>query len=200
MTGISETTVETESVLDDKTYDKFKILFNNTSDGIYLFDENGRFFDFNKAAEMICGYAKHELIGQTLFESGLLFENQFSIVSKIFSKNNVGKSSGPDELTIITKRGEQIPVEIHTFPINIENKRFIIGIARDISKRKKAEEEKILAQQDMINTLKRIPGHVFRISRADNGEFIFILSEGNIASSNNLTTESIKGYIQRRIF
>ncbi len=193
MTGISETTVETESVLDDKTFDKFKILFNNTSDGIYLFDENGRFVDYNKVAEMICGYAKHELIGQTLFESGLLFENQFSIVSKIFSKNNVGKSSGPDELTIITKRGEQIPVVIHTFPINIEKKRFIIGIARDISKRKKAEEEKILAQQDMINTLKRIPGHVFRITREDDGEFIFILSEGTIASFNNLTTESIKG-------
>jgi PAS domain S-box-containing protein len=86
MTGISETTVETESVLDDKTYDKFKILFNNTSDGIYLFDKNGRFVDYNKAAEMICGYVKHELIGQTLFESGLLFEINFQLYQKFFLK------------------------------------------------------------------------------------------------------------------
>jgi hypothetical protein len=51
----------------------------------------------------------------------------------------------------------------------------------------------------MINTLKRIPGHVFRITRGDNGEFIFILSEGTIASSNKLTTESIKGLTLKNI-
>ena len=193
MVGISEATIEVDSVLENKTYDKFKILFDEAPDAIYLLDIKGQFVDGNKAAEMISGFEKNELIGKTLSESNLLSKSQLPIALKIISKNFLGKPSGPDELILNTKYGKLLPVEIRTFPIIIENKRYIMGIARDITERKKTEEDKQRIQQDMINTLKGLPGHVFRVKRDENGEFIYILSEGTIATSFDITTDRIKG-------
>lgn len=55
-------------------------------------------------------------------------------------KNTLGLSTGPDEFILNSKEGRKIPVEITTIPVKIKNKVVVLGIARDISERKQAEE------------------------------------------------------------
>ena len=55
-------------------------------------------------------------------------------------KNALGKSTGPDEFVLNRKDGSQVTVEIRTYPIKVKDHRIVLGIARDITKRKQAEE------------------------------------------------------------
>ena len=51
----------------------------------------------------------------------------------------MGRSTGPDELTLIRKDGTPIVVEIRTHPVRTGNRRLSLDIARDISARKRSE-------------------------------------------------------------
>jgi len=54
--------------------------------------------------------------------------------------NAKGESTGPDEFILVRKDGSKVPVEITTHPVEINNNIIVIGIARDITERKQAEE------------------------------------------------------------
>ena len=52
-----------------------------------------------------------------------------------------GKSTGPDELTLMKKDGSRIIVEINTSVVQRHGQPVAIGFVRDITERKQAEEE-----------------------------------------------------------
>jgi len=119
---------------------RLKILFESAPDAIYLNDVKGNFVDGNKAAEEMTGYTREELIGKNLTESWLLSPEQVPKAVARLKKNAMGEPMGPDEFTLKRKDGSYVTVEIRTFPVRIGNKKLALGIARDISDRKKAEE------------------------------------------------------------
>jgi PAS domain S-box-containing protein len=119
---------------------RFKTLFECAPDGIYLNDMNGIFVDGNKAAEEITGYKREELIGSNFAEPGLLSPEEIPKALAGLEKNRNYKSTGPEEFTLIHKDGSHVPVEIRTFPVRIGDEILALGIARDISERKKAEK------------------------------------------------------------
>ena len=51
------------------------------------------------------------------------------------------KPAGPDEFVLNRKDNTQVQVEIRTYPVNIKGQRLVLGIAREITERKKAGEE-----------------------------------------------------------
>jgi len=55
-------------------------------------------------------------------------------------KNALGHPTGPDEFTLARKDGQKTEVEISTYPVKIEDKPLVLGIARDITARKQALE------------------------------------------------------------
>ncbi|MBA7594484.1 Adaptive-response sensory-kinase SasA [subsurface metagenome] len=120
--------------------ERLKILFEFAPDGIYLNDLKGNFIDGNKAAEEITGYKRDELIGKSFLKLKLLPLEQIPRAAALLAKNALGKPSGPDEFILNQKDGSQIPVEIRTFPVKIKGKTLALGIARDITERKRAEE------------------------------------------------------------
>ncbi|MFP4081841.1 MAG: response regulator [Candidatus Aminicenantes bacterium] len=122
------------------SFRRLKILFENAPDGIYLNDLKGNFVDGNRAAEKITGYKKEELIGKNFLKLKLLPPNQIPKVASNLAKNALGRPTGPDELTLVSKNGTPVDVEIRTYPLKIKNKKLVLGIARDISKRKKSEK------------------------------------------------------------
>jgi urea ABC transporter urea binding protein len=125
----------------ESSWERLRILFEFAPDAYYLNDLKGNFVDGNKAAEEIIGYRKDKLIGQNFLKLKLLSPNQIPKAAKLLAKNALGKSTGPDEFTLNRKDGEQIVVEIKTFPIKINNRSLVLGIARDITKRKRDESE-----------------------------------------------------------
>jgi PAS domain S-box-containing protein len=120
--------------------ERLRILFEFAPDGYYLNDLKGTFIDGNKAAEKITGYTRTELIGKSFLKLKLLPRSQILKAAKLLALNAAGKSTGPDELVLNRKDGTQVPMEIRTHPVRINGQTLVLGIARDITERKKAAE------------------------------------------------------------
>jgi len=120
--------------------ERLRILFEYAPDAYYLSDLKGNFVDGNKAAEEITGYRREELIGKSFLKLKLLSPRQIPKAAALLAKNALGLSTGPDEFILNWKDGNQVPVEIRTFPVKIKGQTLVLGIARDITERKRAEE------------------------------------------------------------
>jgi PAS domain S-box-containing protein len=120
---------------------RLKILFEYAPDAIFLIDLKGNIVDGNKTAEKMLGYEEDELIGQNFMEAGLLSSEQVIKAIASLEKNAMGKPTGPDEFTLTRKDGGYVDVEIRTFPVKIGEQILSLGIARDISARKKTEQK-----------------------------------------------------------
>jgi len=121
--------------------ERLQILFEHAPDAYYLNDLKGTFVDGNAAAERITGYMREELIGSNFLKLRLLSAGDLPRAASLLATNLLGRSTGPDEFTLARKDGTPVPVEIRTHPVRIGNRRLILGIARDVSARKKAEHE-----------------------------------------------------------
>ncbi len=131
--------IEAEQKLKDSE-EWFRIIFDNAPDGLYLSDLKGNFVDGNKAAEKLLGYTKEELIGKNFLKLNILQNDQISRATETLLKDSRTESTGPGELTLIRKDGSKILVEVRTFPIKFKERNLVLGIARDITKRKIMEE------------------------------------------------------------
>jgi len=134
--------------------ERFRTLFEFAPDAYYLNDLEGTFINGNKTAEDLLGYKREELIGKNFLQLGLLPSEDLPKAVELLAMNLKGKATGPDELTIINKDGKRITIEIRTLPININDKDVVLGIARDISGRKRLEVQLRQAQKmESIGTL-----------------------------------------------
>lgn len=128
---------------DDKlrsSEERLKILFDYAPDAFYLSDLKGNFIDGNIAAEKMLGYTKSELIGKNFLKLNLLSIRQLPKAVKLLVKNSIGQTTGPDDFRLSRKDGSLVNVEIITHPVKIKERTLVLGIARDISERKKAEK------------------------------------------------------------
>ncbi len=139
----------------------FKRLFEEAPDAYYLNDLKGSFIDGNEAAEKLIGYKKEELIGKNFAEFNILPPKSLPKALKNLSKHAFGVRTGPDELELRRKDGSFVNVEITAAPFKIDGKRYVLGIARDITE--KIESKKLLAQrEELLSTLMQtIPIPIF---------------------------------------
>jgi len=120
--------------------ERLRILFEYAPDAYYLSDLMGTFLDGNRAAEELCGYRREELIGKNFLKLNLLPRKQLPRAAGYLAKNALGHPVGPVEFRLRRADGTQVHVEIRTYPVQIDGQHVILGIARDISDRKKAED------------------------------------------------------------
>ncbi|MBU1180575.1 MAG: PAS domain S-box protein, partial [Proteobacteria bacterium] len=145
----------------------------NAPDGIYMNDLEGNFLYGNRKCEEMTGYRREELIGKNPLELNLLPEKSLNKAVRLFQANIEGRSAAPEEIELIRKQGEIISVEINTSVVQRMGQRVIIGSVRDITERKKIEEE---------------------LLKADKLESVGILAGGIAHDFNNILT-SISGNI-----
>ena len=161
--------------------ERLKALIDNAPDGIYLIDPiTGRFIDGNRKTEELVGYPREELIGKNFVDAGILPEEYIPKAMEGLEKNRQGQLMGPHEYELIRKDGSRVFVEIVSFPVARKGKVEIIGIARDINERKRAEEEQKKLQA--------------RLQEAKKMEAIATLA-GGIAHEFNNTLVGITGNI-----
>jgi len=138
--------IETQEVL-KSSEKRLEMLFEEAPDAYYMNDIKGNFVDGNRAAEELTGYKKNELVGRNILELSLLPKSQIPKAAKLLALNALGKSTGPDELTLNRKDGKQVQVEIRTVPTKIDGKTVVLGIARDITQRKENEKTVLESQK-----------------------------------------------------
>lgn len=132
---------------------RFKILFGAAPDAYYLSDLKGTFIDGNKAAEDLMGYKNEELIEKSFLKLKILSAEGILKASKALMKSVQGKGTGPDEFILNRKDGSQVPVEIRTYPVKIDDETVVLGIARDITERKQAKDVLAIQRQRLADIL-----------------------------------------------
>src|SRR4051794_40418387 len=112
----------------------------NATDMLYTHDLRGDFTWVNPAACQIMGYTYDEAIKLNMVN--VVAPEHWGLAREMAARKLQGESpSSQYEITLISKSGRRIPAEVST-QLAVENGvSFIQGIARDISDRKKAEEE-----------------------------------------------------------
>jgi len=141
--------------------DRLKILFDYAPDAYYISDLKGNFIDGNKAAERLVGYKKEELVGKSFLKLKLLSLTDISKAAKTLVKNITGQPTGPDEFTLNRKDSSKVTVEISTYPVKIKGRTLVLGIARDITERKQAEENVKKAKDELQMIMDSVPAIIF---------------------------------------
>jgi PAS domain S-box-containing protein len=122
--------------------ERFRMIFEYAPDAYYLNDMQGNFVDGNKAAEEIIGYPRSELIGKNVFELNLVPESELSKMAEAAVKNMEGRPAEVNGLTVKRKDGSRRLVDIRAYPVQIGDQPLVLGIARDITERMRAEKER----------------------------------------------------------
>lgn len=123
----------------------FRNLADNAVDAIINIDYKGRIVYWNKAAEQIFGYNRSEILGKDVL---ILVPKRFhkaSRIGRIFARlididwtQFLRKTF---ELTGVRKTGEEFPIELSIGTWKTKQGRFFTSIIRDITERKKVQEE-----------------------------------------------------------
>lgn len=119
--------------------ERYRELFENSKDAIYVHDMSGRYTSVNRAAEKLSGYTREELIGRHF--SSLITSDYARHVREQSCCKLETSGETTSEVQLITRQGRRIPVEVSSrlivengLPIGVQ------GCVRDISERKRVQE------------------------------------------------------------
>ncbi len=134
--------------------EKYRMLFEDANDVILYVNKYGKIIDINKRVEDILGYRRDEVVGKNFVKLGVLRPKNIPRIVKLFQNSIEGKEIiNILELEVKNKNGKMVSMEASTRVIKRNGK--IVGtmnILRDISARKKAEEE-IKAKSRFLESL-----------------------------------------------
>jgi PAS domain S-box-containing protein len=119
--------------------ERYRELFENSKDAIYVHDMSGSYTSINRAAERLSGYTREELVGKHF--SSLVTPQYARHVREQLCRKLETAGESTYELELITKQGRRIPVEVssrliveHNLPVGVQ------CCIRDISEKKRALE------------------------------------------------------------
>ena len=125
-----------------ETSDYLKSIFDSAVDGIITIDSDGIIQDINKKIEEMFIYPKEYLIGRNVT---VLMPKRFSKDHDKYLKHYI-KNKSSDVIGIRReifgkrKNGREFPIEIALSEVKRNNKIIFIGLIKDITERRKAEE------------------------------------------------------------
>lgn len=117
---------------------RFRTLFNNTSDLIIVFDKKGNLIEANLATSEALGYSKTQLMTKNI--SDLASSSHSNLLHDIQSKLK-DSDKYIFEAEYISKNGNNIPVEINTKPLNLNREEYLICISRIITERQEMRKK-----------------------------------------------------------
>ena len=141
----------------EKSQNQLQSVIRNVMDGIITISESGEIEAFNPAAEDIFGYVQQEVLGKNL--KMLMPEPDRSAHDGHISRYlQTGQARiigvRGREVTGLRKSGESFPMELSVSEMMLGGHRYFIGIARDITERKRAENKIAhLAHYDYLTDL-----------------------------------------------
>ncbi len=128
--------------------ERFRELFENANDVIFLHDLKGKILEINRAAEHLTGYSRTEVLGKNFGE--LVVPEARSLVLDIVRAHLGGSAPQHYELPVISKHGKLRFLEVSTrltyrrgHPVAIQ------GIGRDVTERKQAQQRLLESSREM---------------------------------------------------
>jgi PAS domain S-box-containing protein len=140
--------------------EKFSAIFENAPDIIFLMNLKGNIINCNKQILKLTGYNPSEIMGKNLKELKIIEEKEKSKIIKELREGKID-SELPEEYKLIKKSGDKMFCEMRTCPVQIKGETLILGIIRDISENKKAQEAIKESEEKYKNLLNNLPQEVF---------------------------------------
>ena len=123
-------------------------MLNATKDTIFLHNLKGEFIYFNEAAYKTRGYSREELMGMDVPSL-----NAPGYAERV--KENLQRLMEDGDLIVesvhLRKDGSQMPVEIYGRIFESGGKKLVLSVVRDITERKRAEEELDVRARELDN-------------------------------------------------
>lgn len=147
---------------------KLRAITHSTQDAILMMDPAGRISYWNPAAEKMFGWSEQEALGRDLHTflapdrfAGAYRENirQFTVFGKGYA---VDKTL---ELTARRKGGKEFPIELSLSAIQLADGWHAVGILRDITERKRAEEVVRESERKLADIIDFLPDATLVIDR-----------------------------------
>jgi PAS domain S-box-containing protein len=144
--------------------EKYRSIIEQSNDGIFILDPEGKILEVNSSACRISGYEKQELLNKTLFDLVLLSSDQRPPELFRLEKD---RSIYPEE-QLLKNDGAIIFVEVSS-QMTPDGK--IVMFVREITERKKTERELREAEEKFRNLVETSPVGVYIIQ---DGKFAYV--------------------------
>jgi PAS domain S-box-containing protein len=155
--------------------EKIRSMSASAQDAIIMMNNEGNILYWNEAAERIFGYTEEEIIGKKLHETIVpeRFHEDILKGFKRFQETGQGAAIGKTlELAAVRKDGTEFPIELSLSAVKIKGKWNAIGIIRDITEHKRAEDLLRNAEADWRNSFNSLEDVMLIIDRDYNIENI----------------------------
>jgi len=129
----------------------YRALFESGNDPVILFSLNGTIVSANQKAAEILGYNVEELIGMSYKD--IIASSEIKDADDKLKSLQEGKTFLPYECTVYKKNGTEFPSEVNLSLVQDENNKpvFLQTIFRDITERKRADEELLTSREQLRN-------------------------------------------------
>jgi PAS domain S-box-containing protein len=119
----------------------FEKFYEQPPDGTIMLDKNGKIDRVNEAAEAMFGFSRERMIGQSI---EMLIPERFRdrhIAHRAHYMEDQKTRAMGANLELFAQRadGSEFPVDIMLSPMEIDQRRLVLAMIRDITERKRAE-------------------------------------------------------------
>ncbi len=141
----------------DSSMDSYRFLFENSLDGIALADaETGLIVDCNRTFERLVGWKKSQMVGkhQRMLHPPDALDDGYSRTFRQHTSKKRGKLLSD---RLLTRNGEIKHVEILGSEVEMNGRKLICGIFRDVTEREKADAQLHESEARLQTVLENIP-------------------------------------------
>lgn len=141
----------------EQSQSQLQAIIHNAMDGIIMINETGEILGFNPAAEQTFGFLQQDVLGKNvtmLMPEPARSEHDTHINRYLHTGQSRVLGIRGREVMAVRKNGEQFPMEVSISEMVLGGLRYFVGIVRDITERKQAEEKIArLAHYDFLTDL-----------------------------------------------
>lgn len=181
--------------------ERFRSLTESSSAGIFL--HNGENFEFvNETVTNSTGFTKKEMYSMKFFE--IIHPDDRQMIIDFWNKRSNGENiPNKYECKLITKDGHLLWSEISAKLIELNNRKYLIGTAFNITERKNAEEMLRIANNELIKAKNKAEesdmlktAFINNISHEIRTPMNAIIGFSELLNDENLTFDKRKQYIE----
>ncbi len=159
--------------------DMFRSIFEQAIDGIMIADPvRKRNIEANSAICNMLGYTRDEILSRRLED--LHPQEELPRILDLFERQVRGEISLAPDITMLRKDGSVVYVDVNATRVTLGGKQCIMGIFRDITERKLAEEALQESERSLKTLMSNLPGMAYRCCNDRNWTMEYV-SEGAAA-------------------
>ena len=178
--------------------ERYRELFENAKDAIYVHDLSGRYVSVNRATEALSGYRREEIIGRHF--SNFVAPTHLKNARENLCRKLDDARETAYEVDIVTRDRRRVPVEIvsrliyeNGIPVGIQ------GTARDITERRRAQEAFRTFSQRLIEVQEAERQHIARELHDEIGQVLTAVRINLVSVQSSCQTDACRPQVDESI-